>query len=236
MSLKFAFSAAFAGAIFRTFSSATQVEAVSSASNIYVPPYAPNPSNSVVFFDISVKDKKSFLGNASSTRLGARVEIELFDDAAPVTARNFRELCRGQSGNSPDSKALHYKGSPFHRCIPNFMIQGGDTTRGDGTGGMSIFGAKFKDETFVGKAGKHKGPGILSMANSGRHTNGSQFFICTVPCPWLDGRHVVFGQVLNGFSTVKSVESLGSPHGTPSKFVFIENCGVLQEPKGGAKL
>lgn len=207
---------------------------------VYFPPHQINPSNSKVFFEIGVPEEDGGLNFLSRpqknyTSLG-RVEMELFDDAVPITSRNFRELCRGhtpaayQKGSSSEA-LLHYKGSTFHRIIPRFMIQGGDFTKGNGTGGKSIYGSAFKDESFAGKAGKHTGPGILSMANSGRNTNGSQFFICVVACPWLDGRHVVFGQVTKGYETIKKVESLGSPQGTPSSTVIITDCGVLQERK-----
>eukprot|EP00796_Vickermania_ingenoplastis_P008233 gene8232-5754_t len=208
MTFKLTAAAFLTGALLSSFKSGA-VDA-----SVYVPPHQPNPSNSVVFFDIGVKEGSSMFPSTKTSPMG-HVEMELFDDTAPITARNFRELCRG-GRTLPDGRPLHYKGAPFHRIIPDFMIQGGDITRGDGTGGASIFGAAFKDETFKGKAGQHKGPGILSMANSGRNTNGSQFFICTVPCSWLDGRHVVFGQVTKGYDVVKKLEKLGSPHGKPS--------------------
>lgn len=232
MSLRLSLIAFVAGTTIQSLRSSSNV--VEAASAVYVPPYQPNPSNSTVFFDVGTKASSSFLSTATggTTALG-RVEMELFDDTTPITARNFRELCRG-GRTARDGKPLHYKNAPFHRIIPNFMIQGGDFTRGNGTGGASIFGVSFKDETFAGKAGKHKGPGILSMANSGRNTNGSQFFICTVPCPWLDGRHVVFGQVTKGYETVKKVEQLGSPHGTPSATVLITDCGVLKDVNGNS--
>ncbi|CBZ29059.1 putative cyclophilin [Leishmania mexicana MHOM/GT/2001/U1103] len=198
------------------------------ASKPYLTPYATNPRNSRVFFDVAEQGGSSFFGMATQESIG-RIEFELFDDTVPVTARSFRELCRGTSSTSPDGKPLTYKGCAFHRIIPDFMIQGGDITKGNGTGGCSIYGTRFKDESFDGKAGKHKGPGILSMANAGRNTNGSQFFICTIACPWLDGRHVVFGQVLHGYEHVKKLESYGAPHGKPSKTVLISDCGVLKE-------
>jgi peptidylprolyl isomerase len=197
-------------------------------SKPYLAPYSINPSNSRVYLDVAEEAGRTFFGTASQEAIG-RIEFELFDDTVPITARSFRELCRGTSSKSPDGKPLTYKNCVFHRIIPDFMIQGGDITKGNGTGGCSIYGTRFKDESFDGKAGKHKGPGILSMANAGRNTNGSQFFICTVACPWLDGKHVVFGQVVNGYEHVKKMESYGSPHGKPSKTVLISDCGVLRE-------
>ncbi|KAG5497480.1 hypothetical protein JKF63_03743 [Porcisia hertigi] len=199
-----------------------------SAGKSYLPPYVTNPRNSRVFFEVAAQGGSSFFGMATQEPIG-RIEFELFDDTVPVTARSFRELCRGTSSKSPDGKPLTYKDCVFHRIIPDFMIQGGDITKGNGTGGCSIYGTRFKDESFEGKAGKHKGPGILSMANAGRNTNGSQFFICTVACPWLDGKHVVFGQVLHGYEHVRTLESYGTPHGKPSRAVVISNCGVVQE-------
>lgn len=195
----------------------------------YLQPYPTNPANSQVFFDVARDDGSSYFGFKKGTLSVGRIEMELFDDTVPMTARNFRELCRGGKGNSPEGKPLCFKGCVFHRIIPNFMIQGGDITRGNGTGGCSIFGTRFKDESFQGKAGKHKGPGILSMANAGRNTNGSQFFVATVACPWLDGKHVVFGQVTKGYDSVRAIESYGSQNGKPSCVVSIADCGVLKE-------
>jgi peptidylprolyl isomerase len=166
-----------------------------------------------VYFDIQI-------GDAATPK---RVEFGLFGDVVPKTAENFRALCTGEKGEVGGVK-LHYKGSKFHRIIPQFMIQGGDFTRGDGTGGMSIYGSKFEDENFKIK---HKGAGLLSMANSGPGTNGSQFFITTVKTPWLDGRHVVFGKVLKGMDTIMEVEAIGSGSGKPSKTVRIVDSGEL---------
>jgi peptidylprolyl isomerase len=131
-------------------------------------------------------------------------------------------LCTGEK--STPAKKLHYKGSIFHRVIPQFMLQGGDFTRHNGTGGESIYGAKFADENFTLT---HTKPGLLSMANAGPGTNGSQFFITTVECPWLDGKHCVFGEVKSGMEIVRQIEGLGSRSGAPSKRVEIVECGQL---------
>ena len=142
----------------------------------------------------------------------------------PKTAENFRALCTGEKGTGTKGLPLHYKGSIFHRVIPGFMAQGGDFETGTGTGGESIYGGKFEDEGF---AITHSAPGLLSMANSGPDSNGSQFFITTVPCPHLDGNHVVFGEVDSGFQTLGALEEIGSASGDPAKVCVITECGEL---------
>ena len=151
------------------------------------------------------------------------MEFELFANT-PKTSENFRALCTGEKGLGQKGKPLHYKGSGFHRIIPKFMAQGGDFTVGDGSGGESIYGLKFNDETF---ANKHTGPGLLSMANSGRNTNGSHFFILFDAHPHLDGKHVVFGRVLKGMEVIATLESIGTSSGSPKATALISDCGFL---------
>jgi len=145
-----------------------------------------------------------------------QIVFKLYDDVVPRTARNFRELATGQNNYG-------YKGSGFHRVIPQFMLQGGDFTRHNGTGGKSIYGEKFADENFHLK---HTKPGLLSMANAGPNTNGSQFFITTVVTSWLDGKHVVFGEVIEGLDVVKTIEGYGSPSGAPTQKITIVDSGI----------
>ena len=170
-------------------------------------------ANPQVFFDITIG------GQAAG-----RIVMELRADVAPETAENFRALCTGEKGTGDAGKPLHYKGSAFHRVIPNFMCQGGDFTRGNGTGGESIYGRTFADENFQLK---HTEPGLLSMANAGPNTNGSQFFLTTVETPWLDGKHVVFGRVVEGMDVVRSMEAVGSANGKTAQAVVIADCGQL---------
>ena len=163
-------------------------------------------SNSNVFFDITIGGDPA-----------GRITFVLYDEVVPKTAENFRQLCTGEPG-------FGYKGSGFHRIITDFMCQGGDFTNHNGTGGKSIYGDKFPDENFTLK---HTEPGLLSMANAGPNTNGSQFFITTVVTSWLDGKHTVFGKIVDGLDVVKAMEAVGSQSGATSADVVIADCGQL---------
>ena len=167
-----------------------------------------------VYFDITVD------GEAIG-----RIIFGLFGNTVPKTVKNFSQLCDGSAGVGNAGKALHFQGSSFHRIIPGFMAQGGDFTNGNGTGGESIYGNKFADENFTLK---HTKPNLLSMANSGPNTNGSQFFITFAATPWLDGKHVVYGEVLEGQDVIKQLEKIGSGSGATSKPAMIAASGTLE--------
>ncbi|KAF3838755.1 hypothetical protein F7725_010523 [Dissostichus mawsoni] len=181
-----------------------------------------NSENPRVFFDVDIGGERA-----------GRLVLELFADIVPKTAENFRALCTGEKGiGKSTGKPLHFKGCPFHRIIKKFMIQGGDFSNQNGTGGESIYGEKFEDENFHYI---HDKPGLLSMANSGPDTNGSQFFITTVATPHLDGKHVVFGQVLKGMGIVKLLESLDTTEDAPEKPCVIGDCGEHKEGDSWAR-
>ena len=167
-----------------------------------------------VYFDIEVDGASA-----------GRIVMGMFGNTVPKTTKNFATLADGSAGKGNSGKDLHFKGSKFHRIIPGFMAQGGDFTNGNGTGGESIYGNKFNDENFDLQ---HTKPYLLSMANSGANTNGSQFFITFKSTPWLNGRHVVFGEVIEGTEVVDELEKIGSGSGATSKTAIIADCGILE--------
>ena len=196
------------------------------ATRMAYEPLLQDEVTAVVYFDVS--EEKSFPSGGTTVKkmnpLG-RIEMGLYGKAVPKTVLNFKELCKGCESIVTIGKEIGYEGSAFHRVIPDFMLQGGDFTRGDGRGGESIFGRAFADENFKLK---HTGVGVLSMANSGPDSNGSQFFITTSDCTYLDGKHVVFGTVLKGYDeVVNAVEKLGSASGQLKSRVVITKSGVL---------
>jgi len=173
----------------------------------------PNPKNPVVFFDVTI-----------GTIPAGRIKMELFADIVPKTAENFRQFCTGEYRKA--GIPIGYKGCHFHRVIKDFMIQAGDFVKGDGSGCISIYGSKFEDENFIAK---HTGPGLLSMANSGPNTNGSQFFLTCAKCDWLDNKHVVFGRVLGeGLLVLRKIENVQTgPNNRPKLPCVIAECGEM---------
>ena len=169
--------------------------------------------NQIVYFNISIDGKPS-----------GKLIFELYSKDVPKTAENFRALCTGEK-RGKSGERLNYQGSTFHRIMIDFMCQGGDFVNGNGTGGMSIYGAKFDDENFMYK---HNDLGILSMANTGKNTNRSQFFITFTHCPWLDGKHVVFGRLKSGFDLLNLIKNQASASGKPKGSIIIADCGQLE--------
>jgi len=210
------------GSMFIATSPASNSSSSSSPSARPAPPTAQDQKSAAdaevtckVYFDIQINGEDA-----------GRITMGLFGKDVPKTVENFRALCTGEKGKGKSGKPLHYKASGFHRVIPDFMLQGGDFTKGNGTGGESIYGEKFNDEGF---GIVHDVPGILSMANAGPNTNGSQFFITTVPTAWLNGKHVVFGRILEGMDLVKKIEARGSRSGKTSAVITISDCGEIKE-------
>ncbi|XP_010941302.1 peptidyl-prolyl cis-trans isomerase CYP21-1 isoform X2 [Elaeis guineensis] len=171
-----------------------------------------------VYFEVDIDGQRT-----------GRIVVGLYGKVVPKTVENFRALCTGEKGKGASGKNLHYKGTPFHRIISGFVIQGGDIIHGDGKGSESIYGSTFPDENFTIK---HSHAGIVSMVNSGPDSNGSQFFITTIKASWLDGEHVAFGKVIQGMDTVYAIEGgAGTYSGKPRKKVIIVDCGEIPRSK-----
>ena len=199
-------------AMAKFFSDGVYNEKVAPSKKYALPKF--NPANAQTYFDIAIGTE----GEEGYEK--GRVVFELFTKDVPKTAENFRALCTGEKG-----EPCHYKGNKFHRIIKNFMMQGGDTTMGNGTGGKSIYGEKFEDE---GVWYPHTHKGILSMANSGPNTNGSQFFICYRDTPHLDGKHTIYGRAIGGWDICEKAESVKTgASDVPEKDVQIVDCGEL---------
>jgi len=192
---------------------AEEQEAAAAAQAAKNQAQAETVATSTVFFDIVIGDEQA-----------GRLTMDLYGSVAPKTAENFRALCTGEAGVGSLGKPLHFEGCSFHRIIPGFMCQGGDFTSGDGQGGESIYGGDFADEPFEFS---HFEPGLLSMANAGPDTNGSQFFLTTAVTDFLDGKHVVFGKVVDGMDVLKAMERQGSKSGAVKTPVKIAACGEV---------
>ena len=186
--------------------------------------HAPEEQTSTVLIGEPEATEKAFFDVTIDGVDVGTITFGLFGDVVPITVKNFAELCSGEAGDDAHGVPLWYKGSPFHRLIPGFMAQGGDFTNGDGTGGESIYGPSFDDENFDIKFTK---PYQLAMANAGPNTNGSQFFITFEATTWLDGHHVIFGEVLDGFDVVDQLENIGTQSGAPTKTAIVANSGRL---------
>ncbi|CAM9405857.1 unnamed protein product [Pylaiella littoralis] len=190
-----------------------------------------NAKNPRVFVDIEIADVTGAKSRLTKGKKVGRITFELFENAVPRTAENFRALCTGEKPRGSSGFPLSFLGNIFHRIVPTFMAQGGDITREDGSGGESVYGPTFADESF---RLKHDQPGLLSMANSGRDSNNSQFFITFGPLPWLDSKHVVFGKarilaVVEGMEVVRKIEDCGTTSGEPTKRVQIAECGQIRD-------
>lgn len=173
-----------------------------------------------VYFDVDIDGQRA-----------GRIVIGLYGQVVPKTVENFRSLCTGEKGRSNHGQVLHFKGTPFHRIVSGFVIQGGDITYGDGRGGDSIYGGTFPDENFIVK---HSHAGVVSMVNTGPDSNGSQFFITCVKASWLDGEHVAFGKVLQGMDTVYAIEGgAGTYNGKPRKKAIIADSGEISREDWG---